>query len=320
MTAAVSTADGPATGASRPGDRARATVFIVLSACCFGSISILTILATRTGASLLTVITGRYAFAAIALALTPFLRRGISLRIPASRAARIAFGAGAVQAAIAFVTLRSLDYISAATLVFLFYTYPAWVAIIAAVRGTERIDRSRAIALALALGGIVLMVGGPGSVAVHPLGAALALAGAILYGAYIPFIGALQLGLPPLAVSMWISVGVAIIIGSAGLALGDLSVRLAPVAWGSILTLAIVSTALAFHLFLSGLAVLGSVRTAIVSTIEPFWTSLLGAVVLSQALSGTTLLGGMLIAAAVILLQRAAPSGRDPRSDGRRAG
>ena len=52
-----------------------------------------------------------------------------------------------------------------------------------------------------------------------------------------------------------------------------------------------------------GLVRLGPVRTAIVSTVEPFLTALLGVVVLSQPLTGPTLLGGALIVAAVVLLQ-----------------
>ena len=44
-------------------------------------------------------------------------------------------------------------------------------------------------------------------------------------------------------------------------------------------------------------------RTAIVSTVEPFFTALLGAWVLSQPLTRGTLVGGAMIAAAVVLLQ-----------------
>ena len=55
--------------------------------------------------------------------------------------------------------------------------------------------------------------------------------------------------------------------------------------------------------FLHGLATIGPVRTAIMSTIEPFWTALLGGLVLRQALGPRTLLGGVCIAAAVVLLQ-----------------
>jgi drug/metabolite transporter (DMT)-like permease len=103
-----------------------------------------------------------------------------------------------------------------------------------------------------------------------------------------------------------VSFGVAIILLVASVATGTFSLGLAPAAWGAIAGLAILSTGLAFIAFLRGLAVLGPVRTAIVSTIEPFWTALLGALVLSQPLSSRAAVGGALIAAAVILLQRAA--------------
>jgi drug/metabolite transporter (DMT)-like permease len=86
--------------------------------------------------------------------------------------------------------------------------------------------------------------------------------------------------------------------------------QLAPLAWASILTLAILCTVIAFIVFLRGLAIIGPVRTAIISTVEPFWAALLGSVVLGQQLGPRTFAGGVLIAAAVIVLQlrRRAPN------------
>ncbi len=52
-----------------------------------------------------------------------------------------------------------------------------------------------------------------------------------------------------------------------------------------------------------GLLRLGPVRTAIVSTVEPFLTAILGAMVLSQPLTMRTIGGGVAIVAAVIVLQ-----------------
>jgi drug/metabolite transporter (DMT)-like permease len=59
----------------------------------------------------------------------------------------------------------------------------------------------------------------------------------------------------------------------------------------------------AFLGFLAGLRVLGPVRTAITSTIEPFWTTLLGAMLLGQPAGGGTVIGGVAIIIAVVLLQ-----------------
>ena len=69
---------------------------------------------------------------------------------------------------------------------------------------------------------------------------------------------------------------------------------------------AVVSTTVAFITFLRGLAALGAVRTAILSTVEPFWTALLAALVLGQPLTRSTMLGGAAIIAAILLLQRSA--------------
>jgi drug/metabolite transporter (DMT)-like permease len=74
-------------------------------------------------------------------------------------------------------------------------------------------------------------------------------------------------------------------------------------AWGAIVALTLWSTVLPSLFFLMGLMRLGPVRTAIVSTVEPFLTALLGAVVLSQPLTFRTLAGGAAIVAAVIVLQ-----------------
>ena len=279
----------------------RATLLVLFSACCFGSIPILITLATTSGARLVDVLAWRYL---IAMALLVVVSGGLGpIRAPGRRAGPVIVLAGGGQAAIAFVSLSALRYIPAATLTFLFYTYPAWVAIIAAVRGAERISGRRALALALSLAGIAIMVGMPGAGGLHPLGTLLALSSALLYAAYIPLIDGLGRGLPPAVTSTYATAGAATILTLVALAQGGLALHFAPVGWAAVLVLAVLSTVLAFLAFLRGLAEIGPVRTAIVSTIEPFWTALLGSVVLGQQIGPRTLAGGLLIAAAVILLQ-----------------
>ena len=288
---------------ARPRQLARATALVLFSACCFGSIPILITIATRSGAALADVLAWRYLIATVLLV---FAAGGVAgVRRPGRVVLPLLLLAGGGQAAIAFVSLSALRYIPAATLSFLFYTYPAWVAVISAMRGAERLSGRRAAALALSLAGITLMVGLPATDGshLHPLGVLLALSSALLYAAYIPMIDHFGRGLPPAATSAYASGGAAVILVAVALSQGGLALRFTPAAWGAIATLAIVSTVLAFLAFLRGLAVIGPVRTAIVSTVEPFWTALLGAVVLSQELGPRTLSGGVCIAAAVILLQ-----------------
>jgi drug/metabolite transporter (DMT)-like permease len=274
---------------------------VLFSACCFGSIPILITLATSSGARLVDVLAWRYVLAALLLVavaggMAPVLA-------PGRRAWRVVGLAGGGQAAIAFVSLSALRFIPAATLTFLFYTYPAWVAVIAAMRGAERLTGPRMLALGLSLAGIAMMVGTPGAGGLHPVGVLLALASALLYAVYIPLIDRLGRGLAPAVTSAYASAGAGAILVVVAVAQGGLALRFAPVGWAAVLVLAVVSTVLAFIAFLRGLAEIGPVRTAIVSTIEPFWAALLGSVVLGQQIGPRTLAGGTLIAAAVIVLQ-----------------
>jgi len=102
---------------------------------------------------------------------------------------------------------------------------------------------------------------------------------------------------------MYMSAGAAVFLGFYGAARGELMIDMPALGWGCVAALGLVCTATAFFVFLRGLNVLGPVRTAIVATIEPFWTAILGALFLHQAMTWSTIAGGALIAAAVILLQ-----------------
>jgi drug/metabolite transporter (DMT)-like permease len=291
--------------------QAAGTALVALSACCFGSITILVTLAIRAGAPLLSVLAWRFLLGAGMLIL---LAGGIgALRAAHGRYARLIILGGGGQATIAFTSLYALRFIPIATLVFLFYTYPAWIALFAVLRGAERVGPLKVVAIVLSLGGIALMVGAPSTGTLNPAGVVLALAAALMYAFYVPILGKLGGDAPSRVVASLVAVGGGIAFVAVGLGVAllpgarreelTLTFALAPTAWAMIAALAIVSTALAFVAFLSGLAVLGPVRTAIVSTIEPFWASLLGAIVLHQPLGWPTLAGGGAIAGAVLMLQ-----------------
>ena len=297
----VDRSSAPASGQPRT---LAGTLEVLGAAACFSAIPIFTVLATdRGGASLESVLAGRYILAAIAL----LAIAGSAARRPVARGElwRLLVFGGVGQAAIAYLALSALRYLPAATMVFLFYTFPVWVAIIGAVRGTERLTPRRLLALGLALGGIWALVGSPWAGRLHPVGIGLTLAAAFVYAVYIPVIGSLQRNVGPVVASMWVSVGAGAVFLIAGGSTGRLTTIATPLAWFGTAGLAIVSTAVAFILFLRGLALLGPVRTAIASTAEPFFVAVLGALLLAQPASRATLLGGALVAAAVVVIATA---------------
>ncbi|MDQ3520555.1 MAG: DMT family transporter [Gemmatimonadota bacterium] len=279
----------------------RATSEIVLAALGFGAISILTVVATqRGGATLLSVLSWRYLLATIALIV---LSRGVAqLRIPRRRALAILLLGGGGQTLIALLALSALRFIPASTLGFLFYTFPAWVALFGILRRTERLDVRRGVSLLLALAGIVVMVGVPSNTAGSLTGVVMALASAVAYALYIPLLEQLQKGITPVAASAYVCAGAAFILVITSVTTGAFQIGMSVTAWGAILGLALVSTTAAFILFLRGLATLGPLRSAIISTVEPFFTAVLAAVVLSQPLTPATFAGGAMVATAVVLL------------------
>ena len=291
----------------------------MLSACCFGSIATFVVLATRAGAPLLTVLALRYLLGSLGLFA---IAGGVAvLREARGRLARFLIVGGIGQALIAFGSLSALRFIPVGALVFLFYTYPSWIAVIAAVRGTERVTRVKVAALLLSLSGIALMVGAPASGSLHPVGIALALGSALLYALYVPFLGALGAGIRPTASGALITGATGVLLVMVGMAAallgvgGDamLTLNLSGSAYPPIVALALFSTVVAFSAFFAGLAVLGPVRTGIVSTVEPFFAAVLAALVLGEPLGARTLLGGALIASAVVLLQLGGRARLEPR-------
>lgn len=296
-------------------DVTRATLLVVFSACCFGSLGPLTIVALDDGMALQANQAWRYGTTALLLVGYGWFRRNravphsVSAMYDANRAPwyspRMFLLAGGGQALIATLALSALRWIPAATEAFLFYTFPAWVAVITAVRGIERIDRVRGTALVLAMSGVGIMVGTPSAASLHPVGVALALAAALVYALYIPMLDTMQRGRPPLEVSQAIATGGALAFLVWSLSTGTLLEPTSMRAVGSGVLQGVLSTG-AFLGFLAGLAQLGPVRTAITSTIEPFWTALLGVLMLGQPIGPATYLGGVAIMGAVYLLQRPA--------------
>lgn len=290
---------------------ARATLLVALSACGFGSISTLTLVVTRAGTPLVPAMFWRYLAASVVMIVAVVSTRVV--HTPPRRALALLGIGGVGQALITYLSLRALDYISVAPLAFLFYTYPAWVTLVAAARGVDRITPVRAVALGLALAGVATIIGSPVHARLDPIGIALALAAAVSYGIYLPAVSSAQRGVDPIASAALIIVGATVAFGIVAAATGTLHAPVPPRAALAIVALALLSTVAAFWLLLAGLATLGPVRTAIVATVEPFFTMMLGVLVLGDAVSVRTGIGGALIATAVVLIQRTGARGADDR-------
>ena len=278
----------------------RATALIVVSALSFGSISVLTVLTTSAGIPLLTIMAWRYSLGA--LMLVPAARPATISSIPKRRIIQLLLIGGFGQALITYVSLYSLNYLPVGPLAFLFYTYPAWVALLAALRRTERLTLVRTVALLLALSGVTVMVGAPVE-KLNPVGVTLALTSALLYSVYLPALEHVQEGVPAMFATFLLIFGAAISFVIAALSAGQLFFPRDIGVWTNVVLLALVSSVIAFSALIKGLSVLGPVRTAIIATVEPFFTAILGVLVLRNQLTAATIIGGIVIAAAILVIE-----------------
>jgi drug/metabolite transporter (DMT)-like permease len=280
---------------------AKATALIILSACTFGSLSTLTVLIGREGMPLLPAMFWRYLLAALVLLI--FLRRRVLEGVRRHDVLRLMAVGGLGQALITYLSLYALEFLPVGPLAFLFYTYPAWVVLISAVFGREDLTLLRIAALSIAMTGIVVMVGMPSGAHLDTVGVILALGTALLYAIYLPSLNYVQRGIPAVVSSFYLICGVLVVFLVANISMGKLQMPATTEMWGYLAALSLFSTVIAFAALIAGLRVLGPVRTSIVATIEPFFTALLGAIRLDQALTPSIFAGGMLIAGAVLLLQ-----------------
>ena len=240
-------------------------------------------------------------FALAALLLFGFLAlRRRSLRPALSALAPIALlGLGyTLQSGFYFSAVRFIP-MSLASLIL--YSYPAFVCILAfLVEGEKPTGRTLA-ALAVALAGVVLVLGTAYGKA-NLQGVLLALGASLVYSGYITLSNRVLRRVEPLSAIAFISLFAAAGYALLGVATGSLDFRFAPWTWLAILALIGVSTLLAIFAFFRSIELLGPTRTSIISMTEPLFTIGLSALLFAERLTLLQAAGGVLVLGGTALL------------------
>jgi len=296
------------------GVRSSGTLMCLGSGAAFGAMAVFGKLAYGDGATVGTLLAVRFALAAAlfwALLLAGGAARELRALSGRDVGAGLALGACgyAAQAGCYFAALERID---ASLLSLLLYTFPAMVALAAIALGRERVDGRRITALALASGGLVLVVAGAGAGALDPLGAALGLGAAVLYSTYILVSEGIAERVRPLVLAALVCTGAAASLLAGSAVLGELRPgELTAAGWGWLACLAVVSTVASISLFFAGLRRVGPTTASILATVEPLATVLLAFLVFGETLGAVQLAGGALVLAAVLVLQAPRPRIRD---------
>lgn len=178
----------------------------------------------------------------------------------------------------------------------LLYTSPAFVAVAAHLLLGERLTPGRGLLVLVTLTGVVLVAQGSGSgVTVSPASLTWGLVAALSYSTYYLF--------GKWALRRYRPVAIYALVMPLG-ALGLLPfVDFAPksgTAWLWLLSLAFVSTYLAYGVYYTGLREVEASRAVVVATVEPVVAALTGAALLGERLGPWGLAGGSLVLGAAL--------------------
>ena len=213
----------------------------------------------------------------------------------------------------------AFDLVTVALALLAFYTYPVIVAVANVALGRETMDRPRAIALTLAVLGMVAVVASqidPASgIKVDPVGIGLALAAAGFQALFV-LISRTGYRQVPASQAMTVILGttvicstlLALVIGAgAGLAFPLQNPSILPL----LLFAGLFAAAIPSILFLTGIRLIGGTRAGILMLFEPVVGVALAALLLDERLTPIQVAGGLAILGAALILQRsAAPGGR----------
>lgn len=271
-------------------------VLVALSAAGFGTLGLFGRYAYADNMDALSILFLRFSLSAVVMFALLIVRREL---LPRGKTLLMLVGMGALgYVGQSFAYLTALKYASSGLVALLLYIYPVIVMLLAVLFLREQFTLIKVGALGIALVGTALTVDPAGGQA---LGVLLALTGAAIYSIYI---------IAGTHVLKHVSViqSSAVIFASAGAASGALMLLTGPhlpatnTGWSAVLSIVMIATVLPVAAFLAGLERVGPTNAAMLSTLEPVVTVILGAVWLQETLRPVTLLGGGLILIAVLLL------------------
>jgi len=268
---------------------------VLASTLAYGAMPIFVKLAYAGGAGAATVLSYRFV---IATALFVLMARRAP-RLPL-RSRLLLWGLGVVFMSNAIVYFKALETTPASVVSVILYTYPVWVTLLSAVAGLEALTVRSAVTVTLAVSGCAL-AGGARLQAGDARGVVFSLLASVIYASYIVLGSRFASSLPAEASARHVAQACAALALPWAAAAGALAPPRTAQAWMAILAIALVCTIVAFRTFLAGLARVGPVTAALVSSFEVVVTMTLAMVFLGERPGPWQLAGATLILGAVLL-------------------
>jgi DME family drug/metabolite transporter len=281
----------------------RGGLLILAAALLWSSIGVAGRFAFRAGVAPLEAAFYRAAisFAGLLVLLGATNRRALRIR-PGDLGLFAAFGLLGV-AAFFVVYMIAINASTVATAAILLYTAPAFVIVLSALLFGETLTTPKAIAVACAFIGCVLVGRGYdlSSLRLNLPGVLAGLASGLAYALYTVFGKTALRSYTPLTTLTYALGFGTVFLGTLALATGVIPRSHPSSGWMALVYLALVTTLLAQALYLAGLRYIDAGPASLLATVEPVTAALLGYIVLGERLEGLQIAGGVLVVGAVML-------------------
>jgi drug/metabolite transporter (DMT)-like permease len=221
-----------------------------------------------------------------------------------------------VYAALSALFFAALERIPATIASFLLYVYPLFVILFGWIQSKTRPAVNTWIATALSLVGIALILQ-PGFAStgtqafLDPTGVIFALGSGMCLALYVVLSERLVRSSGALVSTTWITLGTAISFTAIAAVTDAFDTLLTASGIQVLLAMAFFSTVVGLGAFLAGTARVGATTASLLSTLEPFFTAILAALVLHETFVLIQIIGGGAILAGITLLHlHRGPPGR----------
>jgi drug/metabolite transporter (DMT)-like permease len=230
---------------------------------------------------------------------------------------------GALNSALPFcLTAYAILSVTAGLASILNATAPLWGGLVAHVWLKDRLDRNRALGLLVGFAGVAFLFWGRASFRAGGAGLAVmaALGATLSYGVAASYAKRFLRGVEPLAVAAGSQAAATILLIPGALAFWPQH-AIAFRAWGAIVALGVLCTAVAYVLYFRLIANVGSARAIAVTFLVPPFAVAWGGLVLGEAITLRTLTGAFIVLAGTALatgllkLPARPPRWSSPRQD-----
>lgn len=274
-------------------------IYIVLSAVIFGCMPLMAKNLYQEGVNSITLVTVRNVIS------LPFLL-GIALvrRETLAKRGRDVFPAlfiGILGCALTpFLLFSSYLYMDSGAATVLHFVYPAAVLLLEFIFVRGSVRGVGALSIALCVLGLALFYNPAEGLSLE--GSVLALTSGVTYALYIFLLGRFgRRGMGSFAFAFFATLGASAVILAVGLIGGMLSLPSTLLGWLLCVLFALVINVGAVMLFQGGAFIVGGQRAAILSTLEPITSLLVGFIAFSERVSVFSLIGSALILCASVL-------------------